>query len=176
MAKCPLTTYNEKPWQWYSFAFPSQVRLKILKSKLPKLRIAVDILCQIYQGGLQFLHILATKSHFAPVRTACGWIPAYQLTSIDLPIQSHTLARRLILETSCSHLIIRQRYDWKGIDIGRVMTNLNRSLWVHPSVKYLENNRAMSSFGFYNTPATIYAIFTASVSIGHHLLLLGAMI
>ena len=50
------------------------------------------------------------------------------------------------------------------------MTVLNSSLWVHPSVKYLENNRAKSSFGFYNTPATNYAIFTVNVSIGHLIL------
>ena len=34
---------------------------------------------------------LATKARFARVRAARGWIPAYQATSIDLTLQSHTL-------------------------------------------------------------------------------------
>ena len=35
--------------------------------------------------------VLATKARFARARAARGWILAYQATSIDLTLQSHTL-------------------------------------------------------------------------------------
>ena len=37
------------------------------------------------------IHKLATKARFARVCAARGWILAYQATSIDLTLQSHTL-------------------------------------------------------------------------------------